>query len=467
MKIVVLGGSNAGFAAVNAFRQLNQQDEVVIIEKQTIVAPFISAGIRMALDGQLDDASQLSFDRFQGQPNTIYRQGCIVERIDVKNKKVYVRQGDSGQSLVETFDKLIYALGSSPKVPSFVGSDLNQVVFVKDKQDAAEINQLTRRGIVQKKALVYGGGPVSVELAEALQRRGVAVTFVTYAEQMMTKYFDEPLRLNLERLMRDNGIKIKTNVEVVSVDRHGKQIMVHFSDGQEELYNVMAIAAGLQPNTAMLSGQVEMDRYGAALVNDVMQSSQSDVYVVGDAGVIQSDFGRYAPLLSTAIKMGKVAGYQLAGISDIKLKPHLITMGFEVFGRMYSKTGQTLKQLQQANLPHSKVLTLQAQSTINQVGSQKTVKLGIVFDLKSGRIYGAQIASDDIATTELINVFSQVITEQSTVTELAVYETFFEAEMNLPYALINRIGELAMLEQEKYLTDSALVSEELISEYID
>lgn len=126
MKIVVIGGAHAGLSAVNAFRQVNETDEVVILEKNLRERPFISAGIKLALNGRVTSAEQVNFEHFEGQPNTTYRSGVLVERVDAAAKKVYARTIDNGSIIEESYDKLIYALGSSARVPSFVGADLDR-----------------------------------------------------------------------------------------------------------------------------------------------------------------------------------------------------------------------------------------------------------------------------------------------------------------------------------------------------
>ncbi|MGL5687579.1 MAG: FAD-dependent oxidoreductase, partial [Weissella cibaria] len=107
MKIVVIGGAHAGLSAVNAFRQVNETDEVVILEKNLRERPFISAGIKLALNGRVTSAEQVNFEHFEGQPNTTYRSGVLVERVDAAAKKVYARTIDNGSIIEESYDKLI------------------------------------------------------------------------------------------------------------------------------------------------------------------------------------------------------------------------------------------------------------------------------------------------------------------------------------------------------------------------
>jgi NADPH-dependent 2,4-dienoyl-CoA reductase/sulfur reductase-like enzyme len=450
MKLIVLGGSNAGFAAVNAFRNIDKDSKVVIYEKLDTEHPFISAGIKLALAGKLEEANQIHFEHYDDQTNTDYQQGITIERIDAANKTVYGRNNETGQPFTDTYDKLIYAFGSSPRVPAFVGSDLDRVVFVKDEQDANEIKEFAKKGFGKKHALVYGGGPVGVELANALQAHGVDSTFVTRSAELMPNYYDEAVRTDLEHNMSAHGVRIKKGLEVSSVATNKKKITVNFTDGSSEEFDFMAIAAGLQPNTALLASQVKMSPRGAILVNDQMQTSDPDIYAIGDAGLVDDHNDQYFPLMSAALRMGRVAGYVLGGMSQVKICPILRTMGFKVFDRMYYKTGLTLAKARANGYPHAKLITLSSPSTLLNLGGEGKVIVDLIFDLETGTTHGAQISTEAVAAAELITVFAHAIADELTVEQMAFTDMYFEAEMNMPYSLTNRIAELAMIERHRY-----------------
>ena len=134
---------------------------------------------------------------------------------------------------------------------------------------------------------------------------------------------------------------LRKHQEVVSVENQGKKIEVNFNNGTSEVFDFMAIASGLQPNTMLLAGQVDMRDNGAIVVNGQMQSSNPDIYAVGDSAVVDGKFDQYFPLMSAALKMGRVAGYALAGV-DVQIQPILRTIGFSVFDRFFYKTGLTV-----------------------------------------------------------------------------------------------------------------------------
>ena len=442
MKIVVIGGAHAGLSAVNAFRHVNKDDEIVILEKNLRDRPFISAGIKLALNGKVSSAEQVNFEHFEGQPNTTYRAGVLVERIDATKKRVYARRIEDGSMIEESFDKLVYALGSSARVPSFVGADLDRVVFVKDEQDAQDINKFAKG--FRKKALVYGGGPVSTELAAALVHAGVHVTFVTRSERLMTRYFDQTVQEDLEKTLTDYKSYFRTIPEVVSVENQGKKIEVNFNNGTSEVFDFMAIASGLQPNTMLLAGQVDMRDNGAIVVNGQMQSSNPDIYAVGDSAVVDGKFDQYFPLMSAALKMGRVAGYALAGV-DVQIQPILRTIGFSVFDRFFYKTGLTVTAAKERIGETIERLDIHTPATIHALGEKSDILASLIYDYETGIVYGAQIATNAPAAAEVITTLSHAVSSGLTVDQLAFLDTYFESEINLPYSVANRLGEMGVI----------------------
>jgi NADPH-dependent 2,4-dienoyl-CoA reductase/sulfur reductase-like enzyme len=444
MKIIVIGGAHAGLSAVNAFRRVNTEDEIVIYEKNHQIRPFISAGIKLALAGEVKRFDDVNFEHYEDSAHTSFVAGAMIDRVDTHEKMIYGRMIDTGEIISDHYDKLVYALGSSTRVPSFVGSELDQVVFVKDEQDAAEIMKLAKG--FRRKVLVYGGGPVSIELAATLAKRGLQTSFVTRSEKLMVRYFDEHIQNDLDKALTNNHVAVRMGTEVVAVENQGKKIAVTFSDGSEDIFDFMAIASGLQPNTMLLAGQVDMTTNGAVLVNDRMQTSDPDVYAIGDAAVVNGKFDQYFPLLSAAFKMGRVAGYSLAGL-NVAIQPILRTIGFNIFDRFYYKTGLTKAAAIDRFGKDVEVLDYMTPATIHAMEREADVHASIIFNPVSGRLYGAQISTNAPAAAEVITTLSHAVSSEMTVQELAFLDTYFESEINLPYSVANRLGELGVVDE--------------------
>ena len=279
--------------------------------------------------------------------------------------------------------------------PSFVGADLDRAVFVKNDQDAVDINRFAKG--FRKWVLVYGGGQVSTGLAAALAHSGIYVTFVT-------RYFDQAIQEDVEKTLTDNKVVLRKDQEVVSVDNQGKKIEVNFNNGTSEVFDFMAIAAGLQPNTMMLAGQVDMRENGAIVVDDTMKSSNLDIYAIGDSA---------------------------AGL-DVKIQPILRTIGLSIFDRFVYKTGLTVEEAKERIGDHIERLDIHTPATIHTLGEQTDIVASLIYDYESGIVYGAQISTNAPVAAEVITTLSHAVSSGLTVTELAFLDTYFESEINLP-----------------------------------
>ena len=273
---------------------------------------------------------------------------------------------------------------------------------------------------------------------------GVHVTFVTRSERLMTRYFDQTVQEDLENTLTDNKVVLRKHQEVVSVENQGKKIEVNFNNGTSEVFDFMAIASGLQPNTMLLAGQVDMRDNGAIVVNGQMQSSNPDIYAVGDSAVVDGKFDQYFPLMSAALKMGRVAGYALAGV-DVQIQPILRTIGFSVFDRFFYKTGLTVTAAKERIGETIERLDIHTPATIHALGEKSDILASLIYDYETGIVYGAQIATNAPSAAEVIKTLSHAVSSGLTVDQLAFLDTYFESEINLPYSVANRLGEMGVI----------------------
>ncbi len=211
----------------------------------------------------------------------------------------------------------------------------------------------------------------------------------------------------------------------------------------------------LQPNTMLLAGQVDMRENGAIVVDDTMKSSNPDIYAIGDSAVVDGKFDQYFPLMSAALKMGRVAGYAVAGL-DVKIQPILRTIGFSIFDRFFYKTGLTVEAAKERIGDHIERLDIHTPATIHALGEQTDIVASLIYDYESGIVYGAQISTNAPAAAEVITTLSHAVSSGLTVTELAFLDTYFESEINLPYSVANRLGEMGVIAEAKRAAGKAI-----------
>lgn len=245
-----------------------------------------------------------------------------------------------GKEHVESYDKLILATGSQPIIPPIKGVEivegsrefkatLENLQFVKLYQNSAEvIEKLEKPGI--NRVAVVGAGYIGVELAEAFQRKGKEVVLVDIAETCMGGYYDRDFTDLMSKNLEEHGIQLAFGQAVKAVEGNGKvERLVTDKDSFD--VDMVIMAVGFRPNTALGRGQLETFRNGAWVVDKKQETSMKDVYAIGDCATVYDnsrDDVNYIALASNAVRTGIVVTTMLVDM-NLKVRVFKVLMAFQ------------------------------------------------------------------------------------------------------------------------------------------
>ncbi|WP_037072773.1 nitrite reductase large subunit NirB [Pseudoxanthomonas suwonensis] len=220
--------------------------------------------------------------------------GKEVTRIDRVQRKVVAADGTEAE-----YDRLLLATGSLPFILPVPGKDLKGVIGYRDMHDTRTMIETAR---VKKHAVVIGGGLLGLEAANGLKLRGMQVTVVHLAGWLLERQLDPVAGALLEKSLRERGLDFRLNTsttEIVGNDA-GEVAAVRFSDGSEILAELVVMAAGIRPNTALAQAAgIHCDR--GIVVNDTLQTYDPRVYAVGECASHRGvAYGLVAPLFEQA-----------------------------------------------------------------------------------------------------------------------------------------------------------------------
>lgn len=444
MKIVIIGASHAGIAAIDTIKASGEKHEIVVFDRHTDGISFISAGIMLALNEKIKTPDRTAYtNRIAVEEDTQAYFGYSVESIDTEAKVVTARDLDTGKVVTEAYDKLIYSAGSYARIPDIKGVHSPRVSFVKNTDDAMQIMDLAKRN---KSAIVYGGGPVGVELAASLATKGLKVTYIMRSAGVMHGHVESRFSTAVIELLRVHKINVVTNTELAEFEEKRKGIIAHAKNGEKFEAGFAVLAVGLKPNGTLLEGKVEMSSNGTICVDEHMQTSNPDIYSAGDAAVSTNNLtkeGWFFPLMSIAVKQGKTAGYALSG-HPMKMAPILFTIGVDIFSQLLSRTGLTVSAAQKefgaADIASVDVDSALVVPFMPQVGE---VMATMIYQISTGRIIGAQVFADAKLSSDLVNVFSTAISKELKVAELVTTDMYFEPSYNAPFNILNQLAEAA------------------------
>ena len=233
--------------------------------------------------------------------------GCTVTQVDRVKREVHAQNLD-GTQVVKPYDRLLLATGSNPFMLPIPGKDLKGVLAYRDIADTQAMIDAAKQ---YKEAVVIGGGLLGLEAANGLMKRGMQVTVVHGAEWLMERQLDKVAGGLLQESLEERGMKflMRAQTQELKADADGRVSAVCFKDGSHVNAQLVVMAVGIRPNTALAeSMRLHCDR--GIVVSDTLQTvTDPRIYAVGECASHRGiAYGLVAPLF----EQGKVLATHLA-----------------------------------------------------------------------------------------------------------------------------------------------------------
>lgn len=435
-KIVIVGSNHAGTAAINTILDTYKDCEVTVFDANSNIS-FLGCGMALWIGEQIPSSEGLFYSSKQAMLDKgakVYMETPI-SNINYQDKKV-TGKTKNGEEITVTYDKLILATGSLPIKPKIPGMDLENVQFVKLFQNAQDvINKLEAKKDI-KNITVVGAGYIGVELAEAFKRIGKDVTLIDSANTCLTNYYDTNFTDLMDQNLKENGISLVYNEMVTAVEGNGKVEKVVTNKGSY-VSDMVIFAIGFRPNNDLGKETLKLFNNGAYVVNKMQQTSEEDVYAIGDCATVFNNATQdvdYIALATNAVRSGIIAAHNACG-TKLETAGVQGSNGIRIWDLNMLSTGLTLGKAKE--LGYDAVATdfedLQKPAFVKEENGN--VKIRIVYDNKTRIILGAQLASMlDISMG--IHMFSLAVQEQVTIDKLKLFDVFFLPHFNQPYNYI-------------------------------
>lgn len=471
-KVVLVGINHAGTTAVKALIRNYPNAEVVCYDRNDNIS-FLGCGIALWVGQEFNDARGL----FYASAEQLSKMGAKVNmahemtKLNTSEKTLTVKNLKTGQTFTETYDKLILAIGSWPilnpggkEIPGLLalkngaaqddflnGYKLTEGIYLSKLYQHAQtlITELNKSSV--KNVVVIGAGYIGIELVEAFTKINKNVTLIDFENRIMPRYYDPEFTNDLEADMKKAGVKLQLGETLTKFnlkDNHVSEVVTNRGTYQADL---VIMAVGFLPNTKALknndgSSELELDARGAIIVNKYFQTSNSDIYAVGDCIAIHSNaWGQDVniALATNAVRSGLVAGLNVATNNKVPFPGVQGTNAISVFGWKFAATG--LSELSaKAIFGQDNIEAQYYQDTMYPpfMKNNHQVKIKIVWDKTSRRILGAEVASK-YDHTEVIYMFSLAIMKNVTIDELPLVDMYFLPHFNKPYNYVTAAAVLA------------------------
>lgn len=440
-KVVIIGVNHAGTAAANTILGNYPNNEVVCFDANDNIS-YLGCGTALYVGRQIPETNVLFYSSkaaLEEKGATVHMETTISD-IDF-DKKIVKGVKKDGAAVEESYDKLILATGSKAIRPNIPGVDLAGVHYVKLFQDGQKIDEDLASSDVKAVATI-GAGYIGVEIAESVQLRGKKSLLFEKENACLAGYFDKEFSGGMDKVMSDKGIDLRygeTLQEIKSKD--GVRVSSIVTDKGEYDVDMVILSIGFAPRNEIAGGKLELFRNGAFLVNTNQQTSLPDVYAIGDcATVLNNATGKpdYIALATNAVRSGIVAGHNVCG-TDLKSAGVQGSNGIQIYDYKMFSTGLCLEKAKKEGFDATYVDYADTQKLGFMPGENEEVKLRIIYDAKSRKIIGAQMASYYDVSMGL-HMFSLAIAQGFTIDELPLLDIFFMPHFNQPFNYVTMAG---------------------------
>ena len=316
MNVIVIGGVAAGTKAAAKLKREDRSANVTIYTKGQDIS-YAGCGLPYYVGGSIETREELivnSPEKYQGLTGVNVFTGMEATAVDAAAKAVTVRNTQTGESSVVNYDRLVLAVGAEPFVPGVPGVNLPGVYTMRTPDDATGLRAYVEENHCRN-AVVVGGGFIGLEIAENLMAKGLSVTVVDMANQLMPNIFDPEMADYVRRKLQAKGMRIRTGTALKGITGTAKAEGVDTSAGVLPA-DVVVLAIGIRPATGFLADSgIEMFK-GTIVVNDHQQTNLPDVYAVGDCAMVHNRItgkGQWSAMGSTANITGRCLAKNLTG----------------------------------------------------------------------------------------------------------------------------------------------------------
>jgi NADPH-dependent 2,4-dienoyl-CoA reductase/sulfur reductase-like enzyme/rhodanese-related sulfurtransferase len=399
-RIIVIGGSAAGPKAASRARRIDENADITIIQKSADLS-MASCGYPYYIGGFFDEREQLlcspagvvrDTNFFWNAKKIVTKVSTEATKINPAKKTVDFTNLITGEKGSLSYDKLIVATGATPRKPPIPGIELKGVTTLVSMPDADFLRNVRDEGKI-KNAVVIGGGLIGIETAEALNLAGINITLVEMLPQLLT-FLDKHLARLVENYVRTKANVILQNGVSAFLGKDGKLTGVKLNDGTEIPCELAVLATGVKPNTKLAQDAgLTLGKTGGIVVDQYMQTSNPDIYAVGDCIEIPNLItGKpvHAPFGDLANLQGRVAGENAILGNTATFKGTIQTSICKVFDYAVGTTGLSAQDATEMGFTNIEtVVNVSLDKPGFMQGKLLTTKL--VVEKSTHKILGAQV----------------------------------------------------------------------------
>ncbi|MDR2867918.1 MAG: FAD-dependent oxidoreductase [Bacteroidales bacterium] len=424
-KYVIIGGVAGGATVAARLRRMDEDAEIILFEKSNFIS-FANCGMPYYIGDVIQERNHLLLQTpvsFGNRFNVEVRVLSEVMEIHPDRHTVIVKHHKTGKVYEEKYDKLVLSPGALPVMPPIEGIDLPGVFTLRSMEDADTIKQYVNDTLLSQshsqQAVVIGGGFIGIEMAENLARIGFEVTIVEKARQILTP-LDDSMAIGIEKCLVRNGIQVILNESVKKISKQPKNMTLHLENGQTLDARIVIVSVGVRPDTRLAQAAgLKIGSFGGIWVNQYLQTSDTDIYAVGDAIEFLNPISNQSYccyLAGPANKQARFCADNMVFGNKIAYKGSIATAIAKVFDMTAAAAGLSVALLERNNISFLTSIT-HAASHAGYYPDAKPLTIKINFAPDTGKLLGAQVIGYE-GVDKRIDLLSAVISRGGTIYDL-------------------------------------------------
>lgn len=445
MNYLIIGGVAGGATVATRLRRMDEKANIILFERGKYVS-YANCGLPYYIGDTINNREKLfvqtakSFtDRFRIDIRT--EQEVTAIRPD--KKEVEIKNLSTGETYTETYDKLVLSPGAEPLRPGIEGIGSKKIFTLRNVPDTDTIKNYVNTEN-PKRAIVVGGGFIGLEMAENLHDLGIQVDVVEMANQVMAP-LDFSMAAIVHRQLTDKGVGLHLEDGVSRFEEKDGGVTVHLRSGKQIATDMVLLSIGVRPETKLAKDAgLAIGERGGITVNDYMQTSDADIYALGDAVEVRhlvTGQPALIPLAGPANKQGRIVADNIVFGNKEKYPGSIGTSIAKVFDLTVAAAGANAKLLQRNNIPYISSYTHGASHAGYYPGAVP-LSIKILFAPENGKLLGAQIVGFN-GVDKRIEMLAQVIQRGGTVHDLTELEHAYAPPYSSAKDPVNMAGFVA------------------------
>lgn len=445
MNYLIIGGVAGGATVAARLRRMDEKANIVLFERGKYVS-YANCGLPYYIGDTINNREKLFVQTVKGFTDRFridIRTEQEVTAIRPDKKEVEVKNLSTGEIYTETYDKLVLSPGAEPLRPGIEGIGSKKIFTLRNVPDTDTIKNYINIE-KPKRAIVVGGGFIGLEMAENLHDLGIQVDVVEMANQVMAP-LDFSMAAIVHQQLTDKGVGLHLEDGVSRFEEKDGGVTVHLRSGKQIATDMVLLSIGVRPETKLAKeAGLAIGERGGIAVNDYMQTSDADIYALGDATEVKNlvtGQPSLIPLAGPANKQGRIVADNIIFGNKKKYAGSIGTSIAKVFDLTVAATGANAKLLQRNNIPYTSSYTHGA-SNAGYYPRAVPMSIKILFDPENGKLLGAQIVGFN-GVDKRIEMLEQVIQRGGTVYDLTELEHAYAPPYSSAKDPVNMAGFVA------------------------